>query len=429
MTLKQLQQLVATIIAAPVDAGVVKQPIHALVNALEQESGVSSQADMNTSHGTYTEHGVAISPVQAARCSLEPLRTQVFMQGVAAAINDKVHGDKVVHILYAGTGPFATLLLPYLACHPELPVRVTLLDIHQENIEAVKKLVVRWHIGHLINEYVVADATCWQPDAQSRFDIVISETMTALLRREPQVWIFKNLVRYLQAQGVLIPQVVSLRAWLERAKERVLIDEYFRLDKAAALRLARDDITDIRGELVIPAQHQSDDHFTLTTDIQVYNHCVLSEGQSSLTVPFSVPPQATCLFAGAHVPFHYANPRQADFIFDFPHDKRLAAHTLPSINDSADLGLIYIKRAFAQCLWAKQNQQPRSLSPRDWQGELFLTQALGIPLDIWFAHLFNAPDLASFESRLLQCCPALLCPQQVMEMNRQLLAKLHRQNE
>ena len=168
MTLKQLQPLVAIIIAAPVDAGVVKQPIHALVNALEQESGVSSQADMNTSHGTYTEHGVAISPVQAARCSLEPLRTQVFMQGVAAAINDKVHGDKVVHILYAGTGPFATLLLPYLACHPELPVRVTLLDIHQENIEAVKKLVARWHIGHLINEYVVADATCWQPDAQSR---------------------------------------------------------------------------------------------------------------------------------------------------------------------------------------------------------------------------------------------------------------------
>ena len=111
MTLMQLQQLVATIVAAPVDAGVVKQPIHALVNALEQESGVSSRADMNTSHGTYTEHGVAISPVQAARCSLEPAH-QVFMQGVAAAINDKVHGDKVVHILYAGTGPLPPYYCP-----------------------------------------------------------------------------------------------------------------------------------------------------------------------------------------------------------------------------------------------------------------------------------------------------------------------------
>ncbi|TMP68404.1 class I SAM-dependent methyltransferase, partial [Pseudoalteromonas ruthenica] len=76
-----------------------------------------------------------------------------------------------------------------------------------------------------------ADATEWQATEPQSFDIIISETMTALLKREPQVFIFAHLSQYLKPSGVLIPEEVSLKSWLvNQAEPDYLLGEFFKLD-------------------------------------------------------------------------------------------------------------------------------------------------------------------------------------------------------
>lgn len=59
--------------------------------------------------------GKAISPSSAAHCLLELKRTAIFLRGIKQAIEFKIDGSTdLVRILYAGCGPYATLVTPLL---------------------------------------------------------------------------------------------------------------------------------------------------------------------------------------------------------------------------------------------------------------------------------------------------------------------------
>jgi hypothetical protein len=63
-----------------------------------------------------TPAGLAIDTRSAALCIFDMMRTRKFLLGIRDAIDEKLRIDpgQPVTILYAGTGPFATLLTPLI---------------------------------------------------------------------------------------------------------------------------------------------------------------------------------------------------------------------------------------------------------------------------------------------------------------------------
>ena len=87
--------------------------------------------------------GVAISPAAAAHCVNDTQRSVVFIRAVYAAIKaaQARFAQAPVEILYAGCGPFATLLLPILGRFEPGELTVHLLDIHQRSLDSVGLLI------------------------------------------------------------------------------------------------------------------------------------------------------------------------------------------------------------------------------------------------------------------------------------------------
>ncbi|MBQ4811583.1 class I SAM-dependent methyltransferase [Pseudoalteromonas luteoviolacea] len=409
---------------------ITKSEMKAMVAYLGEVTQVFTDTDMNDSQKAQTACGVAISPVQAAKCFEETIRTQMFAQGVAKAISDKLTAAiKPIRILYAGTGPYATLLLPLLAASTEqLPLEITLLDIHKENIAAVEALITHFGLEGYHIELVHGDATQWRPKSEQQyFDIIISETMTALLKREPQVFIFKHLVQYLQADGVLIPERVSLRTWLtpqsKQAGPDVFVGEFFCLDKSRAQELNKGDEASFCSELTIPEGNWAEHVVKLTTDILVYRQLSLHEGDCSLNIAFTFSPYDAVLTSNKPIVFKYVQPDSPDFSVVFPKPEwKQANFELPQSSDTGTLGLVQIKRAFQRAYLIKRGE--RVVTPeQEWQGELCLYDALSLNVREIMSKMYELERFSDFETWLLERVGPL-DKEQLTAINQQCLEKI-----
>ncbi|MCG7549602.1 methyltransferase domain-containing protein [Pseudoalteromonas sp. Of7M-16] len=408
---------------------VAKAEIKAMVDYLGKVTGVFSSTDMNASEKAQTASGVAISPVQAAKCFEETVRTQIFCQGVAQAIQDKITKNiSPVRVLYAGTGPYATLLLPLLAASDNLPLEITLIDIHKENINAVNKLINHFDLEHYNISVNQGDATLWQkPPSQSDFDIVISETMTALLKREPQVYIFKHLVRYLKPCGVMIPEDVSLKAWLTKVEgERQgtqLLGEFFRLDKQTSLALSQGDHGSFKSNLTIPHGDWSGYTVKLTTDIIVYRNLTLTEGDCSLNIAFNFSPYDVVLEQNHPICFEYVAPQSPDFSILFPKAQwQASSYTLPDSSELGKLGLVHLKRTFQRAYMVKRGER-FTIAPHEWHAELGLYEMLGLSCAQVSSKMYELENYDEFET-WIGAQVGKLSETQTQTINTAFLAKL-----
>jgi hypothetical protein len=168
------------------------------------------------------DNGVAINPQAAAHCAVDYERSVVFIRGVYAAINALRlrFPDDPLEILYAGCGPFATLLLPLLGKFPPGAFKLNLLDFHQRSLDSVQLLLAHFEFrGHTV-QTIKGDA-CHYKHA-GKLHLVIAETMQKSLEQEPQFAVTANLAPQLWATGVFIPQridVVLCLADLEQEKK------------------------------------------------------------------------------------------------------------------------------------------------------------------------------------------------------------------
>jgi len=157
--------------------------------------------------------GVAINPAAAAFCIKDYQRTLQFIAGIQAALCD-LEGrlpTGPIRVLYAGCGPFATLLMPLLAKWSAGRLECHLLDIHAQSLHSVQALVADFELGPISLSYHCADATQWQTEL--RFDLIIAETMQKALEQEPQLAVTAHLSSLLKAQGIFIPEQISLKLW------------------------------------------------------------------------------------------------------------------------------------------------------------------------------------------------------------------------
>lgn len=199
--------------------GEIYAAVHALHDVLSAITGI--RAGDISDKDILLPQGKAVSPIKAAFCLLEFERTRRFLRGIYKAIlhlKEKVKG-RPVNILYAGCGPYATLVTPLTSVFNADELRFSLLDINEVSLDAARRLYESLTLSEYVKEYILADGTTYQLNPGDQIDMIVSETMHNALKDEPMVAIMDNLMPQLGADGIFIPQQITVDAALLNATE------------------------------------------------------------------------------------------------------------------------------------------------------------------------------------------------------------------
>ncbi|MEM7116123.1 MAG: hypothetical protein AAF614_27040 [Chloroflexota bacterium] len=307
------------------------QQLHGLFSDATGVRGDQPMPDQTTD--TFLPNGRAISPGGAAACLLDLHRTVQFLRGTHAAIEAALQRfpEQPIHIVYAGCGPFALLLLPLTTIFSSQQIQISLIDIHKMALDSVRKLVADLSADEHIYAYHQLDATTYAHPPHLPLHMVVSETMAYALQNEPQVAVMRHLAPQLTLGGFLIPQAITIDACLsdpqlERVYTLKKLDEYgfplgsngrfsHRLHLGTVLKLDADTLLEMHktadqetyplGTLTIPPYAPQLSQYLHLTHIQVFEEAVLTDYQSGLTDPRSVGALGG-LASGTEIQFHYA---------------------------------------------------------------------------------------------------------------------------
>ncbi len=305
-TLNRFRSLSETIISDELNYGVLKDSIESLHELLASIGGVEAYAPLSASQNTDLPGGVAISPQMAAFCATDIARTRTFLRGIKSGIEHllAVFPYETVQIVYAGTGPYALLVLPLLHHFNPNRVQFTLLDIHAESLDSVKRIADTLQLESYIGSLQLTDACTWQWSRKERLHGCISETMQATLKREPQVAITLNMAKYICDGGIMLPQLIEVEAMLVNQAYKLrdsgwnLVNEpiCFSLGKIATLSLKTAREANNHYSVVLHGlKNELPQHISLSkldmelyTHIQVWDEHVLKESESGLTLPYLI---------------------------------------------------------------------------------------------------------------------------------------------
>ena len=227
----------------------------------------------------YLDSGIAIHPRAAAHCVADYRRTTVYLRAVHDALRQLLerHPDTRVRILYAGCGPWATLLFPVLGAFPPERLGIQLLDIHPEALEGVRRLIDHFGYGDHAIELVAGDASTHRCEPAPH--LVVTETMRKALEEEPQFAVTAGLAPQLAPGGILIPERIDVDLCLTSSAGSVPL--------ARVLTLSADHCTAPDPvHLDIPADADpAIRHAELVTSIRVFGTHRLESGEAHITLP------------------------------------------------------------------------------------------------------------------------------------------------
>jgi hypothetical protein len=198
-----IRKITEILLFEPYNYKEVYDAVHNLHHLFAAVSGVT--AGNITDKDINLPSGNAVSTIKAAHCLLEFQRTAVFLRGVYKAILrlKKNFPNERLHILYAGCGPYATLLTPLTTFFKADELAFHLMDINEASLNAAKKLYEALALNDYVEDWICADATIYRiPQGETRH-LILSETMLNALRKEPQVEIMLNLVPQLPDKDYL----------------------------------------------------------------------------------------------------------------------------------------------------------------------------------------------------------------------------------
>lgn len=278
---------------------------HAL---LLEVTGIDLEDDEARTH-IQNERGRAVGMTWAAVCLNDIMRTRAFVKGLDLAVQSLLKTKKdPIHILYAGTGPYATLILPLLAKYGPDVIQCTMIELNKQSHQTVSRLITQLGFENHILEIALADAIDYQVESPDSVDILLSETMQIGLTHEQQVPIVLNLMKQLRDEVILIPQGITVSLALmdygrlteARSKEDLLdaydkIETVFELDKSTIKQFLQNQEDNGESSL-FPSIHLAVDakrmeafgELVLMTDIQVFEHITLAFRECSLTIPLLI---------------------------------------------------------------------------------------------------------------------------------------------
>jgi hypothetical protein len=294
-TLADLKRITQILIAEESSYLEIRNACTGLLDFFYQVTEFDETDTVNQKH-MQSAAGQAVSPQAAAVCIRDFMRTRVFMLGLKEAISTKLQQNpgRAVTVLYAGTGPFATLLIPMVTMFSASELNMLLLDINPASIACLNRIIRYFNLQPYVQQVVETDAVTYQVPAQWQPDIILSETMMPSLKTEPQVSIAANLVGQCP-QALLVPEMIEVKAVLYNSqmndeKRFIHVETLLVFTKDAALKIAAQQQTGTvffpvtKLELQQPYQ-PSFSRLALLTDIKVFKTHTLLLNESSLTIP------------------------------------------------------------------------------------------------------------------------------------------------
>lgn len=282
--------------------------VHELHQLFAPLTGVNAY-EYNGHEDIQLPSGTAVSVPKAAHCLLEQTRTAAFLKGIAAAImqlKEDFPGQQL-HILYAGCGPYATLVTPLTTLFPPELIKFHLLDINTDSLFAVKKLYEALSIEQYVAEYIHADATAYNVGEQT-IHMVISETMLHALVKEPQVEIMRHLIPQMHPRGIFIPEEINVSARMLNSvyeyEYMVQLTDPRRIDLGQVFSISKKQL-DTQEAVTIKMPSEAEEYVLhLATDIKVFGSEWLHQNDCSLNLPVKIIPFTKDL-AGKGVRFEY----------------------------------------------------------------------------------------------------------------------------
>lgn len=302
---EELKEITEILLKPEDDYGEIKKATDDLYNLLVCVSGLEEN-DEGSRKDYYLPKGKAIGTVWAGRCVNEFLRTKKFIRGTFQGIKraKKIFKDRPIHIVYAGTGPFGTLLIPLTTVFSSNEVKFTLIEINPNSIQNLKNVIKAFEVEDYIEEIVQCDAAEYKANKTKPIHMVVTETMQRALKKEPQVAITLNLVSQMDKNGILIPEKVTVEAGLldtkrdmDRMKgiEGSAHDYYYSLNKIFELnkeiiKMEKNGVycfPEVEVEILANIEKRYK-KLNLFTDIQVFEENKLSYMNSSLNMPQTI---------------------------------------------------------------------------------------------------------------------------------------------
>lgn len=246
----------------------------------------------------HLDSGLAIATEWAVRCIDDLERTKTFIKGTAEAIEDVLHRRAgPVHLLYAGTGPYATLVLPLMSVFTPEQLQLSLIEINDQSCQSVRHIFNQPAFAPYLQEILQGNASTLQLKQPEAYDILLSETMQNTLKREPQVPITVNLLRQLRPDTLLVPQRITVhlaavavkyqdRIWVQKSTTLGRLMESSREALTEHLKNDSKELTFSKAIIEIAAEQlEGKSSLALVTDIHVFGSQYLRFGKSGLTIP------------------------------------------------------------------------------------------------------------------------------------------------
>ncbi len=252
-----------------------------------------------------SENGIALCTTFAAMCINDIIRTRQFIRGVYKAVAQvRAQQSGPVKILYAGTGPFATLILPLLTKYDVDDLQLVLLEVNKQTVAYLKKLIKQLGIENYVEKIECEDASSYKIEGTNEIDILVSETMQHGLVKEQQVPIMLNLVSQLHKQTIIIPNKIKLDLALMNSSAELLLEmksnnrykelkTLLEFDKEFIYSFIEKNPNwerEVQFELCERIDFQTEnnkdlDKLVVLTSIQVHNEEWIKYDSSSLTIP------------------------------------------------------------------------------------------------------------------------------------------------
>jgi len=247
------------------------------------------------------DNGKALGTYWAALCLDDLIRTRQFIRGINKAIQEKINKQKPLHILYAGTGPFATLILPFILRYSKEEIRYTFLEVNQFSFEILQNVISKLGLKDYNIKILKEDATKYQIDPLNKPDIIVSETMQNALAKEQQVSIFLNLMKQVSYHTIFIPENIELFIGLKKSQsltkanqvssfkkvERVfeVSKKSMFLSKGVENMIIKENLFAENQTIIENKDLEDFNEIVLITKIQVYNDVKIGVNESGLTTP------------------------------------------------------------------------------------------------------------------------------------------------
>ncbi|NRB51922.1 MAG: hypothetical protein HRU41_29895 [Saprospiraceae bacterium] len=294
-----LHQIAQILIAEELDFAELQQAVAAYRKLLTQQNPFISSFE-ETRVDIELETGRVIGPTWAALCIDDLVRTKRFVKGLYLAVNsllDKKEGPVV--ILYAGTGPFATLALPLTTLFRKDQIQIRALEINPISCQCLRRLTVSLEVDGYFESIEQVDASNYNIPQADTIDILLSETMQRGLEKEPQVAIMHQLVPQLRSEIQLIPESIELSIgtllYPDPSSLQVIHQSFFpvfRLDKDSIIKQQQSG-----HALEFPPQQYKltasqlvhSKNLVLLTHISVFGREKLTPGESGITLPVKLP--------------------------------------------------------------------------------------------------------------------------------------------